>query len=74
MKFLAALRNGGRKIGQFLADTRTELKKVVWPSWKNTWILAGVVVVSIIAVGVVLWGTDALLTLVLQFVMKLVGE
>ncbi|HHY35471.1 MAG TPA: preprotein translocase subunit SecE [Firmicutes bacterium] len=70
MKFLTAIRNSGKKIGQFLGDTRTELKKVIWPSWRNTWVLAGVVVVSIVAVGVVLWGTDALLTLVLQFVMK----
>ncbi|MBE3519805.1 MAG: preprotein translocase subunit SecE [Firmicutes bacterium] len=70
MKFLAAIRNSGKKIGQFVADIRAELKKVIWPSWRNTWILAGVVVVSIVMVGVVLWGTDALLTLVLQFVMK----
>ncbi len=70
MKFLEAIGNTGRKIGQFLRDTRTELKKVIWPSWRNTWVLAGVVVVTIVAVGVVLWGTDALLTLVLQFVME----
>lgn len=70
MKFLGAIRNIGRKIGQFLRDTRTELKKVIWPSWRNTWVFAGVVVVSIVAVGVVLWGTDALLTVILKFVIK----
>jgi preprotein translocase subunit SecE len=64
------LRNIARKIGQFLRDTRTELKRVVWPSWRNTWVLAGVVVVSIVAVGVVLWGTDAVLTVILRFVIK----
>jgi len=51
-----------KKFATFLRETRAELKKVVWPSWAQVRVYTLVVVFAMIAIGTVLWGTDALLS------------
>jgi len=55
---------------KFLRETRAELKKVVWPTWSQVRVFTVVVVFAMVAIGAILWGTDGLLTLGLQLVMK----
>jgi len=46
-----------------LRETRAELKKVVWPTWAQVRVYTAVVLFSMITVGVILWGTDAILSI-----------
>lgn len=46
----------------FVRDTRAELKKVVWPSWAQVRVYTLVVLFTMVSVGAVLWGTDAILS------------
>ncbi len=45
-----------KSIGKFFSDTVSEMKKIVWPSWKQVWnnTVAVVVIVVVAAVAVVL--------------------
>lgn len=47
-------------IGTFLRETRAELRKVVWPTWAQVRVLTAVVLFTMIGLGAILWGTDAL--------------
>lgn len=49
-------------LANFLRETRAELKKVVWPTWAQVRVYTLVVVFSMVAIGAVLWGTDAILS------------
>ncbi len=55
------------RIGKFFKDTRAELKKVVWPTWKqlvnNTWI----VILAIFIIGLVIFGLDLLFGWLFKF-------
>ncbi len=46
----------------FLKETRSELKKVVWPSWREVRVFTAIVVMTMVAIGVILWGTDGALS------------
>lgn len=49
-------------IVRYLREVRTELKKVVWPDRRQTIIYTGVVIVSVVAVALVIWVVDAVLS------------
>ncbi|MGI5888078.1 MAG: preprotein translocase subunit SecE [Oscillospiraceae bacterium] len=49
-----------KRIGKFLRDTRGEYRKIVWPTWKQVWKNAVVVLACVLIVAVVVWGIDAL--------------
>ncbi|HHY12330.1 MAG TPA: preprotein translocase subunit SecE [Firmicutes bacterium] len=70
MKIFQGLRRFFSKIGRFLRDVRSELKKVIWPSWGELRVYTAAVLVAMVGVGVILWGTDGLLTLVMSFITK----
>ena len=53
---------------QYLADVRTEARKVVWPTRKDTTQTTIVVFGMVILVSLFLWIVDALLALVVQSV------
>lgn len=56
---IALQTNKGKNFWQFAQSARNELRKVVWPSRKET-IQTTVMVLSIVAVvGLILWGVDA---------------
>jgi preprotein translocase subunit SecE len=46
----------------FLRETRAELRKVVWPTWGQVRVLTLVVLVTMVSIGAILWGTDAILS------------
>lgn len=51
----------GKTFWQFVQSSRIELRKVVWPTGKETQQVTLVVFVMIIALGLFFWGVDSLL-------------
>ncbi len=70
MKIFQGLRRFFAKIGSFLRDTRSELRKVIWASAGELRVFTVAVLFAMFGVGVVLWGTDVLLTLLMSFITK----
>jgi len=54
----------------FLRETRAELKKVVWPSWGEVRTLTAIVVLTMVGIGTILWGTDGLLSLLVGLALR----
>ena len=50
----AAVKNFGARVSKFFRDTKSELKKVVWPSKKDTKTNTIVVLVTVIVAAAVL--------------------
>ncbi|MGI6498773.1 MAG: preprotein translocase subunit SecE [Oscillospiraceae bacterium] len=48
----------GRRIGRWFREMRSELKKVQWPTTKQTVNHTATVLVSVIVVGVFIWAFD----------------
>jgi len=59
---LILLTEKGRSIKQFAQGSVTEVKKVVWPTRKETMQTTLIVMVMVLLVGVLLWLFDTLLT------------
>lgn len=59
-----------RRIITFLKDVRRELKKVQWPNRRELTTYTGVVIFSVVVVGVIIWAADLgyqnIITLILQ--------
>ncbi|HHY70053.1 MAG TPA: preprotein translocase subunit SecE [Bacillota bacterium] len=70
MKIFKAIGDFFGKIGTFFREVRAELSKVVWPSWDDVKRYTKAVLFSMVGVGLVLWGTDALLTLLMSLIIK----
>jgi preprotein translocase subunit SecE len=63
----------GRKLAElraFLADVRTELKKVTWPSRKEVYSTTLVVIGTSIFFGFYLWGLDIVFSRLLSLAFK----
>jgi len=56
----------GKASWSFLQDARTEVRKVVWPTRKETSQTTLLIMISVIIVGLMLWGLDSLLLWVVQ--------
>ncbi len=56
------------QLKQYLVDVRTEARKVVWPTRKETTQTTIVVFSMVVLVSLFLWVVDALLALVVQWV------
>jgi preprotein translocase subunit SecE len=61
----------GRALWRFAVDSRTELRKVVWPSRQETLQTTLIVIVVVLLMGVFLWLVDMLL---LNIVKALTGQ
>jgi preprotein translocase subunit SecE len=48
----------GRKLWAFAADSRTEVRKVVWPSRQETVQTTFIVLVMVLIMGIILWLVD----------------
>ena len=59
--FVVSQTGVGRTAIAFMAEARTETRKVVWPNRQETMQITMVVVFIVVLVGVVLWGLDAFL-------------
>ena len=64
---VAAMTNQGRKALGFFKDSRTELRKIVWPTrpeaTQTTFMVVGVTVF----VSLILWGLDYIIVLIITF-------
>src|SRR5438874_125494 len=62
---LAAIVVGSSRYGtdlrQFFADSRVELRKIVWPNRQETGMTTVVVFVFVLAAGLFFWGLDVVL-------------
>lgn len=56
------------KVVDYLREVRSEMKKVQWPTRRETVVFTGVVIVSVLLVGLVLWVMDLFLGAVLRLV------
>jgi preprotein translocase subunit SecE len=56
----------GRLLWQFVADSRMEVRKVVWPSRQETLQTTMVVIVMVLVVSIVLWLFDMVLMSILR--------
>ncbi len=61
----------GRKLWQFAADAKLEVRKVVWPSRQETIQTTLVVLVVVLIIGILLWLVDMML---LAIVRALTGQ
>jgi preprotein translocase subunit SecE len=52
----------GKGFWQFVLDSRTELRKVVWPSRQETFVTTGIVFFLVTSAGVFFWVLDVLLS------------
>jgi len=59
--FIALQTAVGRTIWQFAADSRTEVRKVVWPSRQETLQTLLMIVVAVLVTALFLWGIDSIL-------------
>ncbi len=51
----------GRKVWSFAADSRTEVRKVVWPTRQETIQMTLVVFAMVLVMGIILWLVDMML-------------
>jgi preprotein translocase subunit SecE len=58
----------GRKVWGFASDSRTEVRKVVWPTRQETMQMTLVVFVMVLIMGVILWLFDMMLMNVVRMV------
>jgi preprotein translocase subunit SecE len=58
----------GRKAWAFAADSRTEVRKVVWPTRQETLQMTLVVFVMVLVMGIILWAFDWVLMAVVRSV------
>ena len=58
------------KTTEFLANVKGELKKVTWPTRKDTYASTLVVIVLVLAVAVFLWAVDSVLLMLIQLVIR----
>lgn len=53
-------------VKRFLREVRAELKKVSWPDKKELSAYTGVVFISVLIVGVLIWGIDSMFSAALK--------
>lgn len=64
----------GKGIAKFFRDTKSEIKKIVWPTPKSTFKNTGIVLLAMILVGVVIFGLDYGLQFLFGLVMNVAGN
>ena len=58
------------KTTEFLANVRSELKKVTWPTRKDTYASTVVVITLVLVVAVFLWVIDSALSTMIRFILR----
>ena len=59
------------RIGKWLKEMKVELKKVQWPSFKQTMNNTGIVILCVIVVGIFIWLFDAVAGALIEFLLGL---
>ena len=57
----------------FIAEVRSELKRVTWPSRREVYATTVVVILTSILFGVYLWGLDLILSAAVSWVYRMTG-
>jgi preprotein translocase subunit SecE len=60
-----------KNISKFFRDVKSEIKKIVWPTSKTVFNNTGVVLVTIIVIGLFIFGLDTLLMNLLGLIMNI---
>ncbi len=63
-----------KRIAKWFKEMKSELKKVQWPTWKQTLKSTGIVILCVIIVGAFIWVFDALATSVVGALLRLFGK
>jgi preprotein translocase subunit SecE len=58
------------KTTEFLANVRSELKKVTWPTRKDTYASTVVVITLVLVVAVFLWVIDSALSTMIRLLLR----
>jgi preprotein translocase subunit SecE len=59
-----------KRIGKFLHEVRGELKKVNWPSKREFTVFTGIVLSTVLVIGVFFWLLDTTFLAILQLVIR----
>ena len=57
----------GRSIWQFATDSRTEVRKVVWPTRQETLQTLLIVMVAVLLTALFLWAVDSVLFMIVRY-------
>lgn len=63
----------GKNISKFFRESKSEAKKMVWPTPQSVFKNTGVVLVTIIVIGLFVFGLDTLLVNLLGLIMNVAG-
>jgi preprotein translocase subunit SecE len=64
----------GKAFYVFAQESVAETRKVVWPTRKETLQTTGVVIAFVIVMAIFLWVVDAVLVMLVRFLMKTPGD
>ena len=67
----AALTNQGQKTLQFIKESRTELRKIIWPTRPEATQTTLIVIAMCVVVSLVLWGIDSIIVRLVAFLTNL---
>jgi preprotein translocase subunit SecE len=56
---------------QFIDETRQEVSKVTWPTWKEVWITTAMVLVMVAVTSIFFMLTDQIIAWLVQQVLRL---
>jgi len=59
----------GRVVWEFIRESRTEVRKVVWPNRKETLQTTGIIIALVGVVAIIMWIIDGLLSWVIRAVL-----
>jgi len=65
---IAATTTKGQEAIAFARDSRTEVRKVVWPTRQETTQTTLIVLAATVVVGLLLWGLDGIIVRVVSFI------
>ena len=68
--FFAGIKRFFKNIAKFFRDTRSEMKKVLWPNKKQVINNTLVVIAVVIICGLVIFGLDNLFGLILRLILR----
>ena len=61
----------GRTAAAFAKESRTEVRKVVWPTRQEAVQTTGIVIIATVVMSLILWGLDGVLFEVVNFITSL---
>lgn len=62
------------RIGKWFKEMKSELKKVQWPGWKQTWNNTLTVIVCVILIGIFIWAFDWVAHNLVLALLRLAGK